>query len=209
MKSDFRMRILALLGAASALALTACSQTTYGTGTSAGLQTVTDLVKAASLGEKKDPIDFNPRPPVVAPPSTASLPAPGSGSAGPGLAANWPTDSNQQAATGKQQIADAQASGRPIGIKGVKSSPNDQPTINTDDPNNYKTTPEQQAEVKRLLALSNSGGVDAHGVPNRQYLTDPPSGYLAPDPTAPPPSAEAQQKTTRLLKWPWQWFSKS
>ena len=35
-----------LAGSALALTLAACSATTYGTGTSAGLQTVTDLVKA-------------------------------------------------------------------------------------------------------------------------------------------------------------------
>jgi hypothetical protein len=207
MKADFRGRAAPVLaGTALALIVAGCSATTYGTGTSAGLQTVTDLVKAGSLGEKKDPIDFNPRPPVVAPPSTATLPVPGSGGTGPTVAANWPKDPDQQVTIVKSQIADAQANGRPITVKPTAGSVSSEATgsINTDDPNNYKTTSAQQAEVKRLLALANSGGSDG-----RQYLTDPPAGYLAPDPTAPAPSPDAVKKANKGLKWPWQWFSKN
>jgi hypothetical protein len=198
----------AVAGMALALALAACSQTTYGTGTSAGLQTITDIAKAASLGDTKDPIDFTPRPPVVAPPTTASLPPPGSGSADSTVAANWPKDPDVQQANVKAQVAEAQANNRPITIKQAKSTLPSAPaaTIDTDSPDNYKTTPEQQAEVKRLLALNNSGGVDANGNPVRQYLTDPPAGYLAGDPNA-PAAAAPEKKPARGLKWPWQWFS--
>src|SRR3954464_1494129 len=93
-------------GATLALMLAACSQTTYGTGTSVGLQTITDIAKAASLGDKHDPIDYTPRPPVVAPPTTASLPPPGSAPTDTTIAANWPKDPEVQAATVKAQIAD-------------------------------------------------------------------------------------------------------
>src|SRR6478609_955395 len=96
-----------LAGAALAVTLAACSQTTYGTGTSAGLQTITDIAKAASFGDKRDPIDFTPRPPIVAPPTTASLPPPGSAPTDTTVAANWPKDPEVQAATVKAKIADA------------------------------------------------------------------------------------------------------
>jgi hypothetical protein len=197
-----------LAGTALAVTLAACSATTYGTGTSAGLQTVTDLVKAASLGEKKDPIDFNPRPPVVAPPSTAALPQPGSGSTGPAVAANWPNDPDQQSVV-KTQVADATPKSRPVTVKTTASAKSEASTIDVDSPDNFKTTREQEAEVKRLLALANSGGVDSKGNPARQYLTDPPQGYLAPDPSAPPPTQAALNKSKPGMKWPWQWFSKN
>jgi hypothetical protein len=212
MAIDYAARALPVLaGAALALALAACSQTTYGTGTSAGLQTITDIAKAASLGDKKDPIDFTPRPPVVAPPTTASLPPPGSGPTTTSVAADWPKDPEVQAATVKAQIAQAQASGRPITIKQPPKSPPSQEvtgSIDINSPDNFKTTPAQEAEVKRLLALSNSGSADANGNPVRQYLTDPPAGYLAGDPNAPPPTTP-EKKPTRAIKWPWQWFSRN
>jgi hypothetical protein len=198
-----------LAGAALAVTLAACSQTTYGTGTSAGLQTITDIAKAASFGDKRDPIDFTPRPPIVAPPTTASLPPPGSAPTDTTVAANWPKDPEVQAATVKAKIADAQANGKPITIKQPKSQPSQEVTgsIDTDSPDNFKTTKEQQAEVKRLLALSNSGAVDANGNQVRQYLTDPPAGYLAGDPNA-PPATTPEKKPAKGLKWPWQWFGR-
>src|ERR1043166_4844470 len=122
MAIDFAGRALPVVaGAALALTLASCSQTTYGTGTSAGLQTITDIAKAASLGDKKDPIDFTPRPPVVAPPATASLPPPGSGETHP-AAADWTKDPEVQAAPLKAQIAQAPANGRPITIKQAQKS---------------------------------------------------------------------------------------
>ena len=211
MAIEFAGRALPVVaGAALALTLASCSQTTYGTGTSAGLQTITDIAKAASLGDKKDPIDFTPRPPVVAPPTTASLPPPGSGTTQT-AAADWPKDPEVQAATVKAQIAQALANGRPITIKQApKSQPSQEATgsIDTDSPDNYKTTPAQQAEVKRLLALSNTGSVDANGNPVRQYLTDPPQGYLAGDPNA-PAATTPEKKPGRAFKWPWQWFARN
>jgi hypothetical protein len=200
------LRVLPLLAAAGmALSLAGCAATTYGTGKSEGLQTMTDLAKIASFGEDKDPIDFSPRPPIIAPPDTATLPPPGSGSNGPALGANWPSDPNTQAALANAQIAAAQASGRPIT---VKSSGEDQPTIDVNDPKNYKTTAEQQAAVRKLLAQQNAGPVDGNGNPVRQFLTDPPSGYLASDPTAPAPTKPVASAGGGGIKWPWQWFKK-
>jgi hypothetical protein len=214
MTADFRVRATPLVaGLAAALALAGCSATTYGTGTSAGLQTITDFADAAKLGVDKAPIDFKPRPPIVAPPSTASLPVPGSGVTGQTLGPNWPQDPNQQAAQVQAEIAAAQKNGTPIT---VQQNPAAKPSITPAYPDvnsadNFKTTAEQDAEVKRLIAAENAVPVDANGNPVRQYLSDPPSVYLVPDPNAPPPTQTADNSTAKkpLLKWPWQWFSKN
>src|SRR4029078_7599884 len=89
------------------------------------------------------------------------------------VAANWPKDPEVQAATVKAKIADAQANGKPITIKQPKSQPSQEVTgsIDTDSPDNFRTTKEQQAEVKRLLALSNSGAVNANGTQVLKNLT--------------------------------------
>src|SRR5437868_15511770 len=110
-------------GAALAMTLAACSQTTYGTGTSAGLQTITDIAKAASLGDKHDPIDFTPPPPIAAPPTTASLPPPASAPTDTAVAANSPNEPEVPAATVKAQIADAQSKGNPTSITQPTSQP--------------------------------------------------------------------------------------
>jgi hypothetical protein len=215
MKIDSGLRALPLLGAAAlALAVAACSQTTYGTGRSAGLQTITDFAKAASLtGDAKDPIDYSPRAPIVAPPNGAPLPAPGAGTTTTttALAANWPNDPDAQAAAIKAQIAEANESGRKIRILPGLNTASSGPVVDQNSPENFKTTPAQIAEYKRLLALQNGTATDANGNPVRVFLSDPPPGYMKPDTNAPPVSTAAEDTATRprLIKWPWQWFRKS
>ena len=70
--------LAASLTAVLALALAGCqSGMTYGTGKSPGMQTLEDLAGIAALsGEKKEPIDYTPRPKVVLPPTVAQLPPP-------------------------------------------------------------------------------------------------------------------------------------
>jgi hypothetical protein len=209
MKVDFRGRSLPLAAAGLALALAACSQTTYGTGKAAGVQTLLDFAKAGSLtGEAQAEIDFTPRPPVVPPPAGTALPVPG-GQSDPVLAANWPKDPDQQAAALKAEIAEANASGRRIKVLPTGVSAEQTASFDTDSPDNYRATPEQIAEYRRLLALQNGTTVDENGNPVRVFLSDPPPGYMVPDASAPPPTTPQEAGPRRLLKWPWQWFRRS
>lgn len=68
--------ILALAGAA--LALSACSGSTYGTGVTQERQLVSDLAGMVALGgsKKKTPIDYSARSGLVKPPSSSQLPTP-------------------------------------------------------------------------------------------------------------------------------------
>ena len=82
-----------LVGAA--MTLGACSSmTTYGTGTTAAAQTVEDISGILSLGatrSDKKQIDYEPRAPIVEPP-TATLPPPGSDPSVNVASNNWPVD---------------------------------------------------------------------------------------------------------------------
>ena len=79
---------------ALAVLLGGCIGNTYGTGVSPGRQTLNDLTGLVSLGSKqKQPVNYAPRPPIVAPPTTAELPKPGSDP----TPADWPQDPDQLA----------------------------------------------------------------------------------------------------------------
>jgi hypothetical protein len=201
-----------LAAAALTLTLSACAQTTYGTGRTAGLQTITDFARAGALtGEAKDPIDFAPRAPIVAPPPGAPLPPPGGDTTGStALAANWPKDPDAQAAAVKAEIAEANASGRRIRMLPAANA-SAPPPVDPNSPENFKpATPEQIAEYRRIEAMLNGATTDADGNPVRVYLSDPPPGYMIPDPNAPPvTTAEEQAAPQPRLRWPWQWFRRS
>ena len=71
------------------LALASCSPVTYGTGTGTTLQTVQDMTRMFSF-DRQQPIDYQARPGLAAPPTNTLLP-PGEREA----AANWPQDNPQ------------------------------------------------------------------------------------------------------------------
>ena len=198
-----RLAILPSVGILAGL-LAACSGTTYGTGISPEQQTVTDLMGIASLGgNKTPPIDYRPRGNIVAPPSTATLPPPGSVATVASIETdpNWPKDPDVEA---RQRKAAKDASfGQPspnfILPAGQTSIGNAQAGAN-----NYDA--QRRAEGKKAwddLHKSKRGSVDANGNPVRKYLTEPPVAYREPDPNAPmsdPPKTKSKFSLSKL--WP-------
>jgi hypothetical protein len=192
-----------LLGAAlagAAVSLAGCgSSMTYGTGTSPGVQTIEDLAGIVALSSKeKEPVDYKPRPAVVAPPSTAALPAPGSAQ-GTSQAANWPRDPDaaKRAMDEKQRVASAET-GPGIALERLSDDPKFRVANSQPKENWYAGRFEQgyhgpvsDADAKKASKLfadarkSKTGSVDESGNPTRKYLTEPPSTYREPDPTAP------------------------
>jgi hypothetical protein len=184
--------------------LAGCNATTYGTGKSPGMQTLQDLTGMSALGQKDEPIDYRPRPKVVAPPNVASLPPPGSDTQQ--NAANWPNDPDKLKA---KVIADADAraaSGNNVPYKFSKG------TVTTDQlhvapAGTGKMSKEDIAKARAAFVAAKGNVVfDANGNPVRQYLTDPPSEYRVPDPTAPlEADADAlKKKKKKKFKWWWQ-----
>lgn len=184
----------------AALALSACtSGNTYGTGTSPGMQTLQDITGIAMLtGKHKDPIDYEPRPNLVAPPSTADLPPPQSATAA-STAADWPNDPDLAKAKEKA-AADAM---------GANDVPNQyyvataaSPSASTIDNTSKDLTPEQLAQARKAFAAAHGGvSVDENGNPVRKYLTDPPVDYRQPDPTQPLTAENQQKKRKKFLWW--------
>jgi hypothetical protein len=202
-----RLPLGVALSLAAAFALSACTQTTYGTGKSPGMQTLEDLAGIAAMSsEKKEPIDYTPRPKVVVPPSVAQLPPPGSGKAV--LDPNWPVDPEQKRArilaeADAREAAGLQAQKGSIPIMGKPKEGVPNPTLMGYDPEKDATpTAEEQAGAKKLFAEAKGIAVDENGQPIRRYLSDPPSEYRMPDPTAPVVITDKPKK--KKFKWWWQ-----
>ena len=188
--------------AAFAVILAGCTNT-YGTGRSPGLQTVEDIVGIAALSnEKRDPIDYTPRPNIVAPPTTAALPPPVDPNT-TALASNWPVDPDVQTAQFRADAAAREAAGLPTPKFSLPQSTATGPVRMRDPEAEAMSTPAQKEEAKRLFADARGAvAVDENGMPVRRYLTDPPSDYRMPDPSAPIEIIDEPKK--KKFKWWWQ-----
>ncbi|MEO8667725.1 MAG: hypothetical protein ABI399_04360 [Bauldia sp.] len=190
--------VIRLTGIAGvALSLAGCgSAMTYGTGTTPGVQTVEDIAGIVSLsGKKKDPIDYSPRAPIVAPPSTAALPPPGSRTYA--SAENWPKDPDELRRTMVKRQEDASRYGGTY----------EAPKFATPVSQGGGAAPQRKltnAEIKKAFADARSnkaGSVDAEGRPVRKYLTEPPASYREPDPNSPVDVTEKPKKKKKSW-WP-------
>jgi hypothetical protein len=161
--------------AVAALALAGCqSGMTYGTGKSPGMQTLEDVVGIAAISnERREPIDYQPRPDIVPPPTVADLPPPSTGGNSAMVAANWPVDPDVQSEQIRAEIARREAAGEPLPT--FRLPPRQQPVAAAGD---APMTKEQEAELRRRFADARGNvAVDEYGNPVRRYLTDPPVEY--------------------------------
>ena len=223
MTGSIRSVCIGVAAATLALGLGACNQTTYGTGTTAGMQTLEDLAGIADMGgPAKEPIKYAARPQVVAPPPGTPLPPPGSDQQA--VAANWPKDPDAEA---KRVKAEAVALEKycedrlnrdkpecrdpgwrlPVSAE-ANTSRQPSPTLlnqNVKAGELAHSSPEQDARAKKLFA-DNRGqvAVDENGKPIRRYLTDPPSDYRVPDPNAPVEIEANKNDKKKKWKWPWE-----
>ena len=224
MTGSIRSVCIGVATAALALGLGACNQTTYGTGTPVGMQTIEDLAGIADLGgPKKDPIKYTARPGLVQPPAGAPLPPPGSEQQA--VAANWPNDPDAQAKRFKEQVAAREKfcadatnddtarvprSGLPPAARRRRPTPRARRArrlLNRTSsmPANGRTARRRRTHSATKLFADAKGqvAVDENGKPIRRYLTDPPSDYRVPDPNA-PVVIDNKPATKKKWKWPWQ-----
>ena len=187
-----------------AVALGACG-TTYGTGVNPGVQTVKDLTGMLSFGSgnKSAPIAYEARPPIVTPPNTNSLPAPGSGA----TVQNWPNDPDviarqQQVANASKKSVDSSTTLVDPGFKLPKQKvvPYEEETVDEQ----LLSLTGNKKEQRKLMATAKGGAagqVDANGNPVRTALVEPPAEYRIPDPSAPEEFEDAS-------KGGWQFWKK-
>lgn len=188
--------------AASALALSGCmSSPTYGTGKTANEQLIEDLTGVLSLAPKERPrIEYNPRPELVTPETTAVLPPP-QDSVTTASNSAWPESPEERRERLRQEATENQ------------DNPTYRSPIVADVAGGSArqlTPQEQRAEFKRRLALQNA--VD----PTRRYLSEPPVEYRAAAATAPvdelgedewkkerDAKRAARKKSGKSSWWPW------
>lgn len=179
---------LALVAAATALS--ACmGSPTYGTGKPADIQLIEDVTGVLSLGPKnKEQIEYKPRPELVKPASTASLPAPQDSLT---TASNpaWPESPEQRRARIRAEatlnrddpefqpeVVDTVAAASPSPRK-IRTRGDD---LNADGSSvGHGAMNNQRAEFQRRLRENNQGSPTS-----RRYLSEPPTEYRRPVETA-------------------------
>lgn len=222
MTGSIRSVCFGVATAALVLGLGACSQTTYGTGTTPGMQTIEDIAGIADLGgQKKESIKYAARPGLVAPPPGTPLPPPGSDQQN--VAANWPTDPDAEARRVRaaaaarekycadpvnQNLQECRDPGfRLLPSQQAQTSREPSPTLlnqNTTAAERAHSTAAQDEQAKKLFADARGvTAVDENGKPIRRYLTDPPTTYREPDPNA-PVEIDNKPATKKKFKWPWE-----
>jgi len=219
-----------LVGAA--LTLSACGQTTYGTGTTAGAQTLKDVTGILSLGGRKEgpAIDYEERAPIVEPPVAAlpppgsgdpsvaaALPPPGSGEPSVAAGADWPVDPDEE-----RKRVQALVKARADAGETLKFTPPPAPgkkeksyaSDNSDKSAREKYFDERMAskknpkDIKQEFAkakMAKVGSFDENGNPVRQYLIEPPVNYREPDLESEVGVSDAPKKKKKKFKFPDLW----
>lgn len=183
-------RILVLVATMATLPLAGCvSSPTYGTDKTASEQLLDDMTNIVSMGQKKTPIEYKPRPELVRPANsqTAVLPAPQEKmTAADG---SWPESPEQRRARLR-----AEATANQDNPHYVSPIASDMPVARSSShymsgtsrreeaPELKPVTKDQRAEALRLQQERRNQTI---GSPDtRRYLSEPPIAYRQPAPTA-------------------------
>jgi hypothetical protein len=184
MKQQYRLTRIAALGAlgASVLTLTGCMGPTYGTDKPAMTQFFDDLGGTMRLGKKKKAaIDYKPRPGLVQPSDTSTLPEPQQNIAD--TSGQWPESPEERLARIRKDADEGKyVSGlaRTEKSQGTEKSQETDTSLRT---NNTQTVERKTRTAANKQLQSNVRPVAAPG--QRIYLTDPPAEYRKPAETAP------------------------
>ncbi|WP_265516628.1 hypothetical protein [Nitratireductor luteus] len=171
-------RIVAAASVFSAILLAGCGGPTYGTGTPANQQLVEDVTGALSLAPKKrESISYAPRPGIVQPASKEVLPPPQEDVAGADNPA-WPESPEERLARIRAEATANQnnPSYRPNIIQDVDGATADGVSPLAAN----ASQAERRAEFFRRQKITKQGSPTT-----RRYLSEPPTEYRQPAPTAP------------------------
>jgi hypothetical protein len=190
---SFRSLAAAALLVAPMLAGGCISTATYGTGESPELAIFREVLGGFGA-PKKQPIEYQPRAPLVLPPTGETLPPPVETAA----VANpdWPVDPNAASAAtdfDNPERAVSPEEAQRLAPLAVMSSP---PTEPQRPDNNYNPSLDVIGKQKQLTAFrtavaEENSVVSAGG---RRYLTEPPDTYREPATTAPTEFEEIEKK---------------
>ncbi len=83
-----------------------------------------------------------------------------------------------------------------------KLPPGAKPPVAREDTDDRPMTAEERAQALKIFADARGAlAVDENGAPVRRYLSEPPTDYRLPDPTA--PVEFAAKPKNKLFRWPW------
>ena len=180
-----------------------CSST-YGTGEAPEMALFREMTGGFLNREKKEPIAYQPRAPLVMPPSAGELPPPIETAAV--ATAEWPNDPDQQARAAKgfdsenpREDIDQAEYRRLKPLTGMlPSAPRTERESDMhDEAYDIVRSKQQREQFKQALAESKG-----YARTERRYLTDPPTTYREPTATAPTEFEEIQKKKGFFLtRW--------
>lgn len=188
MKTEYRACVTIGALIAASLTVSGCLGPTYGTDKTATAQLFDDLGNIASIGQNKKgtDIDYKPRPAIVQPTNTASLPAPQQN-----LAKNNPAWVESPEETRKRLVAEATANqgnstytsplARPSSSSGsaplrpATANRGESPALVNSAPNSSQSAAFRQSRKIQQGAYSD----------RRRFLSDPPLTYRQPAASAP------------------------
>ena len=220
MKTEYRAGVTIGAIIAASLTVSGCLGPTYGTGTPATTQLIDDLGSIASVGSprKGADIEYKPRPAIVKPTDTASLPPPQQN-----VAENNPEWVESPEETRARLVAEADANAgnaayrsplaRRSGTSGsYKPIPRNKGEQAAPEKFGVNNTANQGAEFRRRRQIEKGAYSD-----RRRFLSDPPLTYRQPSETAPvgdlgePERAKERRRISEAKKagtgkrkwWPW------
>ena len=165
--------------------LAACSPTaTYGTGEAPEMALFREVTGGLLATEREEPIEYQPRAPLVLPPTQTAqaLPPPTDPAA---VNPEWPESRTEQLAETDELNADPRYPGSQAEYRRTRALAGAFPVSpDLDDPSGspYDIVHSRQQREEFQRALAESKG---YGRTERQFLTDPPTAYREPAPTAP------------------------
>jgi hypothetical protein len=169
--------------------LAGCSPTaTYGTGQAPELALFREVTGGILSSGKKEPIEYQPRAPLVMPPTATAEQLPPPAETAAAAAADWPLDPDERAAAVPERSEEEMRYGggqaeyrRLKPLVGVLPEPPQQGSMDDRQPAyDIVHSREQRATFQKALAEA-----EGYGSNERRYLTDPPTEYRQPASTAP------------------------
>ena len=170
------------------------------------------LIEPIGLAREEEPINYSARAPLVAPPTTAALPAPQTQA----IAAsdpNWPTGSRQRmaqvlASEDQTLVYTPGVDGVDIAATQALAARSRQPQSPSNSGLSRPLTPDEmrrEAEIQMARNEANAAREQAGTVRGRRFLTDPPVSARAPSPEA-PYGAEAEEVAEAQQTGGWSWW---
>lgn len=198
--------------AAATAGLAGCGPATYGTGRAPEMALFTEVTGGLLGGDKKKPIEYQPRAPLVMPPSTESLPPPAE-TASTETNPQWPVDPDATTGTSggptpydenpEHEISQAEyrrlkpLTGAFRQGRGGQTQAAVQDDMH-DEARDVVHSRKQREEFAKALAETEGYGSTGQ----RRYLTDPPTAYREPAPTAPTEFKDVKKKRSFFLtRW--------